>query len=183
MSKLCRSVRGGRLGSVGTNRPRLCLLWEAVHPIRRHCTPSDRVHRYVTGVSLRNGCTVTDRVHRDGSGAAPLMWTACYRRGAGRLRGLRQRRHQLGSFFWGAAGPVSRCRAFRPADAACLRGSGRGCRRLTEGPLHVPPGSRRHYGAGRGMGAPEPGPGGAEFARPGAVSGARCQARGGTLGE
>ena len=34
------------------------------------------------------------------------------------------------------------------------------------------------------MGAPEPGPGGVESARRGAVSnGARCQARGGTLGE
>ena len=52
MSKLCRSVRGGRLGSVGTNCPRLCLLWEAVRPIRRHCTPSDRVYRDVTGVAL-----------------------------------------------------------------------------------------------------------------------------------
>ena len=25
---------------------------EAVHPIRRHCTPSDRVYRDVTGVAL-----------------------------------------------------------------------------------------------------------------------------------
>lgn len=33
------------------------------------------------------------------------------------------------------------------------------------------------------MGAPEPGPGGVESARRGAVSGARCQAGGGTLGE
>ena len=56
MSKLCCSVRCGRLGSVGRDCPRLCLLWVAVHPIRRHCTPSDRVHRDVTGVSRRNGC-------------------------------------------------------------------------------------------------------------------------------
>ena len=34
------------------------LFWEAVHPIRRHCTPSDRVYRDVTGASRRNGCTV-----------------------------------------------------------------------------------------------------------------------------
>ena len=34
----------------------LCLLWVAVHPIRRQCTPSDRVYRDVTGVSRRNGC-------------------------------------------------------------------------------------------------------------------------------
>ena len=31
---------------------------EAVHPIRRQCTPSDQVHRDVTGASRRNGCTV-----------------------------------------------------------------------------------------------------------------------------
>ena len=59
MSKLCRSVRGGRLGSVGTNRPRFCLLWEAVHPIRRHYTPSDRVHRDVTCASRCNGCSAS----------------------------------------------------------------------------------------------------------------------------
>ena len=59
MSKLCRSVRGGRLGSVGTNCPRFGLLWEAVHPIRRHYTSSDRVHRDVTGVSRRNGCSAS----------------------------------------------------------------------------------------------------------------------------
>ena len=39
--------------------PQLCLLWEAVHPIRRHYTPSDRVHRNVTGASQRNGCIAT----------------------------------------------------------------------------------------------------------------------------
>ena len=70
MSKLCRSVRGGRLGSVGMNCPRLGLLWGAVHPIRRHYTPSDRVHCDVTGVSRRNGCIATDRVQRDVTGAA-----------------------------------------------------------------------------------------------------------------
>ena len=31
---------------------------EAVHPIRRHCTSSDRVYSDVTGASRRNGCTV-----------------------------------------------------------------------------------------------------------------------------
>ena len=29
----------------------------AVHPICRHYTPSDRVHRDVTGVPRRNGCS------------------------------------------------------------------------------------------------------------------------------
>ena len=41
---------------VENNRPQLCLLWAAVHPIRRHCTSSDRVHRDVTGASRRIGC-------------------------------------------------------------------------------------------------------------------------------
>ena len=43
---------------------------EAVHPIRRHYTPSDRVYRDRSGVARRIGCSVTDRVHCDGSGAA-----------------------------------------------------------------------------------------------------------------
>ena len=42
------------------------LFWEAVHPIRRHCTPSDRVYRDVTGVSRRNGCTVARSGSVDG---------------------------------------------------------------------------------------------------------------------
>ena len=42
---------------------------EAVHPIRRHYTPSDRVYRDVTGVPRRIGCSATERVYRDGSGA------------------------------------------------------------------------------------------------------------------
>ena len=32
---------------------------EAVHPIRRHYTPSDRVHRYVPGALRRNGCSAS----------------------------------------------------------------------------------------------------------------------------
>ena len=43
------------------------LLWEAVHPIRRHYTPSDRVHRDGTGVARRNGCTVARSGSVDGS--------------------------------------------------------------------------------------------------------------------
>jgi len=30
---------------------------EAVHPIRRHYTPSDRVHCDGSGVARRNGCS------------------------------------------------------------------------------------------------------------------------------
>ena len=42
---------------VGRKCPRLGLLREAVHPIRRHDTPSDRVYRDGSGVSRRNGCS------------------------------------------------------------------------------------------------------------------------------
>ena len=42
-----------------SNCPQLCLLREAVHPIRRHYTLSDRVHRDVTGASRRNGCSAS----------------------------------------------------------------------------------------------------------------------------
>jgi len=73
ISRLRGSVRCCRLGCVGRNCPQLCLLWEAVHPIRRHYTPSDRVYRDVTGASLRNGCIATDRVQRDVTGVAPLV--------------------------------------------------------------------------------------------------------------
>ena len=102
--------------------------------------------------------------------------------GAGWPRSLRQRRHQLGSFFWGAAGSVSDCRAFRLADAALLRRSRRGCRRLPEGAQYEHRRHRRDYEAGGRMGPLEPGPGGAGSARRGAVSGAsECKARRVTL--
>ena len=39
--------------------PRLGLLVWAVHPIRRHYTPSVRVHRHITGAPPRNGCSAT----------------------------------------------------------------------------------------------------------------------------
>ena len=52
-----RLLRGSRRGFLRDGTlSRLCLLWAAVHPIRRYCTPSDRVHRDVTGVARRNGC-------------------------------------------------------------------------------------------------------------------------------
>ena len=37
--------------------PRLGLLVWALHPIRRHYTPSVRVQRHVTGAAPRNGCS------------------------------------------------------------------------------------------------------------------------------
>ena len=37
--------------------PRLFLCVGALHPIRRQCTSSVRVHRHVTGAAPRNGCS------------------------------------------------------------------------------------------------------------------------------
>ena len=55
-----RLPRGSRRGFLRDGTfSRLCLLWEAVHPICRHCTPSDRVHCDVTGVARRNGCSAS----------------------------------------------------------------------------------------------------------------------------
>ena len=41
----------------GVPVPRLFLFVGALHPIRRQCTSSVRVHRHVTGAAPRNGCT------------------------------------------------------------------------------------------------------------------------------
>ena len=43
----------------GVPVPRLFLCVGALHPIRRQCTSSVRVHRHVTGAPPRNGCTAT----------------------------------------------------------------------------------------------------------------------------
>ena len=43
----------------GVPVPRLFLFVGALHPIRRQCTSSVRVHRHVTGAPPRNGCTAT----------------------------------------------------------------------------------------------------------------------------
>ena len=51
-----RTVAGRRLRAAGCS-PRLGLLVWAVHPIRRHCTRSERVQRPVRGAALRNGCS------------------------------------------------------------------------------------------------------------------------------
>ena len=44
---------------------RLGLLVWAVHPIRRHCTRSERVQRHVRGAAPRNGCSANP--HEEGS--------------------------------------------------------------------------------------------------------------------
>ena len=43
----------------GVPVPRLFLYVGALHPIRRQCTSSVRVHRHVTGAPPRNGCSAT----------------------------------------------------------------------------------------------------------------------------
>ena len=48
----------------GVPVPRLFLYVGALHPIRRQCTSSVRVHRHVTGAPPRNGCSAPYRVQR-----------------------------------------------------------------------------------------------------------------------
>ena len=48
----------------GVPVPRLFLYVGALHPIRRQCTSSVRVHRHVTGALSRNGCSAPYRVQR-----------------------------------------------------------------------------------------------------------------------
>ena len=49
---------------------------EAVHPIRRHYTPSDRVQRDGSGVARRIGCSATDRVQRCTAGPCWMLTCA-----------------------------------------------------------------------------------------------------------
>ena len=65
----------------GVPVPRLFLYVGALHPIRRQCTSSVRVHRHITGAPPHNGCSAPYRVHRHITGAvphigcsAPVMW-------------------------------------------------------------------------------------------------------------
>ena len=55
----------------GVPVPRLFLYVGALHPIRRQCTSSVRVHRHITGAPPHNGCSAPYRVHRPISGAVP----------------------------------------------------------------------------------------------------------------
>ena len=48
----------------GVPVPRLFLFVGALHPIRRQCTSSVRVHRHVTGAPPRNGCSAPYQVQR-----------------------------------------------------------------------------------------------------------------------
>ena len=61
---------------MGRECPRLGLSWEVVHPIRRHYTPSDRVHRDGSGAAL-HGLGLLDA---DVAGASEeTRALACYR--------------------------------------------------------------------------------------------------------
>ena len=64
------------LGCVGSKCPRLDLFREAVHPIRRHYTPSDRVQRDGSGVVL-HGLGLSHAGVADASEATRVQ--ACYR--------------------------------------------------------------------------------------------------------
>ena len=67
----------------GVPVPRLFLYVGALHPIRRQCTSSVRVHRHVTGAPPHIGCSAPDRVQ------CPRACGSCVGcRGCGRLLGL-----------------------------------------------------------------------------------------------
>ena len=74
---------------------------EAVHPIRRHYTPSDRVYRDVTGVPRRKWCT-----------------DACCSRDGGPLKSERERLAVWGSWAMRRYTPSG---AVSPRNAALLR--------------------------------------------------------------
>ena len=74
---------------------------EAVHPIRRHYTPSDRVYRDVTGARRRKGCTA-----------------ACCSRDGGPLKSERERLAVWGSWAMRRDTPSG---AVSPRNAALLR--------------------------------------------------------------
>ena len=64
----------------GVPVPRLFLCVGALHPIRRQCTSSVRVHRHVTGAPPHIGCSAPDRVQ------CPRACGSCVGcRGCGRL--------------------------------------------------------------------------------------------------
>ena len=65
----------------GVPVPRFFLFVGALHPIRRQCTSSVRVHRHVTGAPPHNGCSAPYRVQ------CPRACGGC--RGCGGLLGLR----------------------------------------------------------------------------------------------
>ena len=68
--------------------PRLFLFVGALHPIRRQCTSSVRVHRHVTGAPARNGCSAPVLVAVVGAvGVAGVFWASVVFR-VGSLRHL-----------------------------------------------------------------------------------------------
>ena len=61
----------------GVPVPRLFLCVGAVHPIRRQCTSSVRVHRHVTGAPPRNGCSAPVLVAVVGVAGVFWAWVVC----------------------------------------------------------------------------------------------------------
>ena len=60
--------------ALSSNRqPRLPLLMRALHPIRRHYTPSVRVHRDVTGASPHRKRTTSQRMKHHATGGSPPL--------------------------------------------------------------------------------------------------------------
>ena len=57
--------------------PRLFLFVGALHPIRRQCTSSVRVHRHVTGAPPRNGCSAPVLVAVVGVAGVFWAWVVC----------------------------------------------------------------------------------------------------------
>ena len=61
----------------GAPVPRLFLFVGALHPIRRQCTSSVRVHRHVTGAPPRNGCSAPVLVAVVGVAGVFWAWVVC----------------------------------------------------------------------------------------------------------
>ena len=72
----------------GVPVPRLFLFVGALHPIRRQCTSSVRVHRHVTGAPPRNGCSAPVLVAAVGVAGVFCAWVVFRAWGVFRLLGL-----------------------------------------------------------------------------------------------
>ena len=56
-----------------SRQPRFPLLMKSLHPIRRQYTPSDRVHRNVTGAAQRKQRTTSQRMKHHATGGSPPL--------------------------------------------------------------------------------------------------------------
>ena len=67
-------MEGGGGEWFGVPVPRFVLCVGALHPIRRQCTSSVRVHRHVTGAPPHNGCTAPVLVAAVGVAGVSWAW-------------------------------------------------------------------------------------------------------------